>query len=151
MSILNLGAVKRAHQKLINQTATGVLLELADAGKFAVDYVKAHPTFKPRSGELQAKTRWIPFRGRSIKIQNTAPHNHFVEYGTKPHVIRPRRKGGSLRFVVKGKVVFAKRVNHPGTRPLKFLYRATTAAGRILQQGIENRMQRAAREFSSSR
>lgn len=149
--IVNLSSVRSAHQKLINQTASGIILELADAGKFAVDYVSAQPTFKPRTGELQAKTRWVPFRGNAIKVQNTAPHNQFVEYGTRPHVIKPRRKGGSLRFVVKGKVVFTKRVNHPGNRPFKFLYRATFAAGRILHQGLENRMQRAAREFSSSR
>jgi hypothetical protein len=50
-----------------------------------------------------------------------------------------------------GKAVFARRVNHPGNRPYKFLWRATNDAGRILGQGLESRMQRAARDFNSSR
>jgi hypothetical protein len=147
---LDLTSIKAAHRKLISATQAGVLLELADAGKFAVDYVKAHPTFSPRSGELQAKTRWVPFRGRAIKIQNTAPHANAIESGARPHVIRPRLRK-ALRFMAGGKAVFARRVNHPGNRPYKFLWRATNDAGRILGQGLESRMQRAARDFNSSR
>jgi len=40
----------------------------------------------------------------------------YVEYGTRPHVIYPRR-AQALRFEVRGKTVFAKYVRHPGTRP----------------------------------
>jgi len=148
--ITNLPAVQRAHDKLLSQTSAGITLELADAGKFAVDYVKAHPTFTPRSGELQAKTQWVARRGHIIRIQNTAPHAHAIESGARPHVIEARRRK-ALRFMSGGKAIFRRRVNHPGNRPLKFLYRATNAAGRVLKQGIANRMQRAAQVFSSSR
>jgi hypothetical protein len=143
---LDLSAVHKAHEKLLSRTSAAVVLELAGAGKFAVDYVKAHPTFKPRSGELQAKTRWVPFRGRAIKIQNTAGHAHSIESGAKPHVIRPRR-AKMLAFTVKGKLVFARKVNHPGNRAYRFLYRATNAAGRILSKGLESRMQHIASSF----
>ncbi len=148
--ISNLAAVQRAHDKLLSQTSAGITLELADAGKFAVDYVKAHPTFKPRSGELQAKTQWVARRGHIVRIQNTAPHAHAIESGARPHVIEARRRK-ALRFMSGGKFVFRRKVNHPGNRPFKFLYRATNAAGRVLQQGLSNRMQRAAQVFSSSR
>lgn len=47
----------------------------------------------------------------------------FVLNGTRPHLIRPRRKK-ALRFEVGGEVVFAKLVRHPGTRPNDFLGRA---------------------------
>ena len=40
----------------------------------------------------------------------------FVELGTRPHMIYPRR-AQALRFEVRGKTVFAKYVRHPGTRP----------------------------------
>ena len=40
----------------------------------------------------------------------------YVEYGTRPHMIYPRR-ARALRFEVKGKTVFARYVRHPGTRP----------------------------------
>jgi hypothetical protein len=47
--------------------------------------------------------------------------------GTQPHVIRPRRRK-ALRFIAGGQVVFATRVNHPGTRGSHFLSRALAAA-----------------------
>ena len=40
----------------------------------------------------------------------------YVEYGTRPHMIYPR-KARALRFEVRGKVIFAKYVHHPGTKP----------------------------------
>jgi hypothetical protein len=155
--ILNLEPIRRAHSKLLSKTSAAIVLELADAGKFAVDYVKAHPTFTPRSGELQAKTRWVPYRGRSIRIQNTAPHAHAQDGGSGLHgpkrakYMIAARRSKALRFMWKGRLTFRRYVMHPGVRPTRFLYRATTAAGRILHQGLDNRMQRIAREFTSSR
>jgi hypothetical protein len=52
----------------------------------------------------------------------------YVIGGTRPHVIRPRRVGGVLRFTVNGQVVYARYVNHPGTRPNDFLRQALRAA-----------------------
>lgn len=46
-----------------------------------------------------------------------------VEYGTKPHVITPKR-GKALRFRVGGKYVFARKVNHPGSKPNPFVRRS---------------------------
>lgn len=48
----------------------------------------------------------------------------FVLNGTRPHLIRPRRKKGVLRFEVGGDVVFTRLVRHPGTRPNNFMARA---------------------------
>lgn len=47
----------------------------------------------------------------------------FVNDGTRPHIIRPRTKQ-ALRFVIGGRVVFAKVVHHPGTRARPFLDKA---------------------------
>lgn len=41
--------------------------------------------------------------------------------GTDPHVIRPRVEGRLLRFNVGGRVVYAKKVNHPGNKPNPYL------------------------------
>jgi len=45
-----------------------------------------------------------------------APYAGYVEFGTKPHVIRAS-KAKALRFMVGSTVVYAKKVNHPGTKP----------------------------------
>lgn len=47
-----------------------------------------------------------------------------VHNGTRPHVIRPKRAGGVLRFQIGGRTVYAKYVNHPGTKGKPFLDRA---------------------------
>lgn len=59
----------------------------------------------------------------SARIESNVDYAAMVHDGTRPHVIRPRRKR-ALRFQVGGRIVFATRVNHPGTRPRPFLTRA---------------------------
>ncbi|MFF0401751.1 hypothetical protein ACFYSJ_39515 [Streptomyces sp. NPDC005248] len=48
----------------------------------------------------------------------------FVLDGTRPHIIRPRKKNGVLRFEVGGRVVYSAYVRHPGTRPNNFMARS---------------------------
>lgn len=52
--------------------------------------------------------------GRGIK------YTGYEHDGTKPHVIRARRKK-ALRFMINGQVVFRKQVKHPGTTGTLFL------------------------------
>ena len=61
-------------------------------------------------------------------VTSHAPYSAFVHQGTKPHVIRPRN-ASALKFQMDGRTVFAKSVNHPGTRPRPFL---TKAVERVL-------------------
>ncbi|MFZ3595035.1 hypothetical protein [Streptomyces sp. BH104] len=51
------------------------------------------------------------------------PAVHYVINGTRPHLIRPRRKK-VLRFEVGGREVFTKLVRHPGTKANDFLGKA---------------------------
>lgn len=53
------------------------------------------------------------------------PHHE----GSAPHIIRARR-AKTLRFEIRGVVVFRKQVRHPGTRGTKFLTRALPFAAR---------------------
>ncbi|ADD81130.1 gp25 [Rhodococcus phage ReqiPine5] len=56
-----------------------------------------------------------------------------VHDGTRPHVIRPKAGKKALKFNVGGRTVFAKKVNHPGTRPRPFLKNAAETVIRRLQ------------------
>lgn len=63
------------------------------------------------------------------RVGPTAPYAVFVEYGTRPHVIRPIN-AGCLAFFAGGRMVFAAYVNHPGTRPQPFVRYAAEEAQR---------------------
>ena len=55
-----------------------------------------------------------------ITIGSDVFYAPFVNDGTAPHIIRPRR-AQALRFRIGGRVVYAKVVHHPGTRARPFL------------------------------
>ena len=55
-----------------------------------------------------------------MEIGSRSRYAIFVEKGTRPHMIYPVR-ARALRFVVDGKVVFARKVRHPGTRAQPFV------------------------------
>lgn len=56
-------------------------------------------------------------------VTSRANYSVFVHNGTDPHIIRPRN-ARALRFTSGGQVVFARYVNHPGTRARPFLWNA---------------------------
>lgn len=56
-------------------------------------------------------------------VVNRAKYAAAVHDGSGPHIIRARKKR-ALRFEVGGKVVFARSVRHPGTRPRPWLVEA---------------------------
>lgn len=52
---------------------------------------------------------------------DTVPYALDHHQGTRPHLIRPKKEGGFLRFPGRGGIVFAPIVHHPGTRPNHYL------------------------------
>lgn len=69
-------------------------------------------------------------RGAGGPSADITVRHHAVGYvinGTRPHQIRPRARQ-ALRFTVGGRIVFARLVNHPGTKPDDFLNRALPEA-----------------------
>lgn len=66
---------------------------------------------------------------RTARVGSNVEYALMVENGTRPHVIRPKRTR-ALKFQIGGRTIYAKRVNHPGTRATNFLKDALRAAGR---------------------
>jgi hypothetical protein len=62
-------------------------------------------------------------KGQTIRVGTSVPYAKYVHEGTRPHLITPKNPAGALKFVPKGgtMVIITKRVNHPGTRPNRFL------------------------------
>lgn len=149
---INLGAVHRAHARFLGQQQVAVLRAADAAGKFAENHVAAHSRFQRRSPvgqSLKDATEHKFIRtgsGVRVRIFSTKKTAPILEYGSRPHVIRARR-ARALRFVVGGKTVFARKVNHPGTPAFRFLYHATNAGFRILGQQLERDLGALARRF----
>lgn len=74
-------------------------------------------------GSISQGIQVVPDGLKAYKVISTNPHTLLVHNGSRPHVILPRRRT-YLRFEVGGRVVFARRVNHPGYRGDPFLTRA---------------------------
>lgn len=54
----------------------------------------------------------------------------WMEAGTRAHEIRPKQPSGTLSFLVQGKRVWARKVQHPGNRPYRYMIRALEEARR---------------------
>lgn len=86
----------------------------------AVDMKTAYRRASPyEKGDTQRSVDVINFTIGPAQLTCTAvattPQAKFTDEGTEPHVIRPRTKK-VLRFRYRGRIVFAKVVNHPGNR-----------------------------------
>lgn len=109
--------------------------ELKEAARQVVN--RARVLAPVRTGRLRGSIRADPprifsLRG-SVTVGSDVEYAGFVNDGTPPHDIRPignrasRRnpnRPGMLRFVVGGRVVYAREVRHPGTKAQPFLDRA---------------------------
>lgn len=86
------------------------------------------------AGSFRSTTTASGPHGPRLRIENTAktadgrPLAPIIEHGSRPHVIRPKKAGGMLVFEIKGETVFAREVNHPGTKPYRIMETALRRA-----------------------
>lgn len=91
-----------------------------------------------RTGALKTsyRKRFFQLAGRITTDKDYIKH---VELGTKPHEILPRF-ASALRFEIGGRTIFAKRVQHPGTRPQRIVRRTVRFIKQKIPQVTKNRM-----------
>lgn len=122
-----------------------VKVDRAQAGRVATDYAvikvadmsrrifnRANILTPVRTGNLRAHNNIRVARrapGAVGEVFNDADYAAAVHDGSGPYTIRPRKKK-ALRFVVEGRVVFAKSVRHPGTKARPFLAKAAEEMAR---------------------
>lgn len=82
----------------------------------SANYIKAEMESKAPvdTGRLRQSIVVKVFQDR-VEIGPHTEYAAYVEFGTKPHVIEAK-PGKTLVFVMHGQKVFAKKVNHPGTK-----------------------------------
>lgn len=146
---INIDKVLRAHTRFKRLHHSLFDREVEKIGRFGVQYVRDHPTFKPRTGNLQKQTDFRIVRLRSgaiVQIRNRAKYATAIDTGSPRHIIVARR-AQCLSFIWKGVRVRFRWVMHPGNRPFKFLYRASNAAGRVFVPRMHSGMERIAKQF----
>jgi len=82
---------------------------------------RAKTTAPRKSGKLADSIVRTVDSDRAV-VSAEAEYSLFVERGTAPHFILPRR-GKALMFQSDGRTLFARRVHHPGTRGTFFMKR----------------------------
>jgi hypothetical protein len=95
-----------------------------------------------RTGHLQRSIGPGLLTDTEAQVEARTPYAATVELGSRPHVIRPKRRrvlawpedaadrtlAGRPRKNMKGRMVFAGKVNHPGTKPRPYLVPGAKAA-----------------------
>lgn len=78
-------------------------------------------------GNLRQSIRYAQAGQASFRVIVNAEYGVYVDQGTRPHIILPRRKK-MLAFQKDGRWIFAKQVNHPGTKANPFFSNAVRDA-----------------------
>ncbi len=148
----------RLFERAMDQWST---LAVKTAEEHAKAHVKLYSKFKRRgSKSLKDAAQARHFgtwksKTMTVRVYVNAPnYAPFIEYGTRsyrttgPTPIVARR-ARFLRFYWPkvGRVVFLKRVMHPGNKPYKFLWNATHSAYRVYGDTMSKALDRAAESF----
>jgi hypothetical protein len=141
-------AVRRADEEIVKATQIGVA-KACDAGLRESLSARHYSDVTRRLTKSAYKAYANTARGARGAFGFRAHHASYVNDGTAPHVIEAKG-GGVLRFKVGGATVFAKRVNHPGTRPDQFAERGEEKVEQVLNSEIEAGVRRAARMLGGS-
>ncbi|ADO45309.1 hypothetical protein Hydth_0913 [Hydrogenobacter thermophilus TK-6] len=99
------------------------------------DWIDSGRAFKPRTGNLQRSITWYMSTENSARIIAQADYAKYVEFGTKPHTILPKRRK-ALKIPTAEGYIFRKKGNHPGSKPYPYFF-----------ANLQDRAKRVALEF----
>lgn len=109
--------------------------------------------FKSKGGFLEASikpTAQASGLGFSVQAGGVmAPYGVYVHEGTKPHTISAKNK--STLYSKSANKFFGKSVNHPGTQPDQFLFKALDAKAQQIMQVVEMSIGQALRKLGFTR
>lgn len=121
MARVNINWYEAPLDRLLNQPGGDVGKYLAIKGNEIL--ASARTRVGVRTGRLRASLHMRHLRdarGQYLWIGSDVSYALDHHEGTKPHVITPKT-GKVLRFVSRGRIVYAHSVNHPGTRANRYL------------------------------
>lgn len=156
--MFDLDKIRRAHQRFLAEHSRQVDVALSPEAltPWVWRYVSQHGGFTSRTGNLVHKSKTALIRrgkNRLIRVSNNAKHSNAQDggsglYGPRRSKYLIRAKNAkALRFLSRGRLVFARSVMHPGVHPTRFLYNANDALFRATKQWLRMAMRRAADKF----
>lgn len=77
-----------------------------------------------KTGRLKASIKFQHIQRAGETAVKIGAYTHYAKMhheGTRPHVITPNRPGGQLVFVKGSRIIRTPLVNHPGTKPNRYL------------------------------
>lgn len=144
-TLKTVAAVRAIENQIINKrNLTKVANYIAERAKLYADFNAARKTKVGRNVEKEVDV----VRGL-VKVKFLEPHASFVEFGTEPHIIRPKNKGalswihsglgGNVetkngKTIRTGDRITVKEVKHPGTQPSPFVRPAVEDTKNALHQ-----------------
>jgi hypothetical protein len=164
--------LERGLRVVMDTLSDGTRRAVVRAVEAGEQVAKHEHKYKNRTGELQESTEGRVTAsapgGATGELRADADHASYVEGDTRAHIIRPRSGRGAMGPLVAGQKrgraatgkrflrfkgpggewVFARSVNHPGTKGQPFMGPAYEKMERVLVAEIEVAMDKAAREFN---
>ncbi len=144
-----IGNALRAGARVVQKDARKRADAIALKGLLS-DSLKVYSPKRKRPGELIQVIGPDPkFRGP--RGERPIKYAHLIEFGTAPHLIRPRRPGSKAALDLPGIGTFAV-VSHPGTRARPFLRPAFDANVALIEKRIAESLKRGIdREMAKSK
>lgn len=118
---------------LVNQIRVRAYFAVSDASPRLEQILRQGPR---DTGLMQSRTTVVP-RGLTATAKAATPYASFVKDGTRPHIIRARRrKVLSFYWPKRGAVVFLAKVNHPGNKGNDWWNRGINKWPELLKEGL---------------
>lgn len=135
---IDLAEYNRASVRYLSTLSAGAQRATRDAAAASQARIVAGAYWTNRTGKTARSFRVdADPEALGATLVSTSKVARFLESGTRPHVITPRRKD-ALRFVpAGGGVAFARSVNHPGTKPRNYLAAEVAASDAPLTAAVE--------------
>lgn len=143
------GDLKRMAQLSQAEADAAVRRTALDIHRAEIKYLNLKT--KRRTGALARILVAFPEKQVAV-VEPTAPHAPYIEYGTRPHIIRPRfkrvlasRQGGFTKNGIKYGIynIYGTEVRHPGTAARPFVEPAVAFGERQFEKHMEAALDKA--------
>lgn len=163
-STVDLSGFRRLRDKTLNELAIGNAKAVTAGLRAGVEHARNSHPHQRRTGDLTSDEHLFYRIDRGFAhgtygtLNNTSPYARAIEFGQRPHPIRPKEGAGffgplqagqtrrarsdtgthriALRFEIGGRLYFRPFVNHPGANPFPFMGPAAQHAGETIRAEV---------------